>query len=143
MSRGIDGRPQSLAVDGRFSAPPNAVWASRLKIKLPESTMLRTGVYQVTANSVNGLNWNFTPNDGVMLLAQYEWDPEFFKPAPLSEEEKIAEEEREQNRFARQVPGQAVPKGFIGHYWMGGCYSTYEYPQFNSKDLSTAKCNSD
>ena len=43
MSRGIDGRPQSLAVDGRFSAPPNAVWASRLKLKLPESTILQAG----------------------------------------------------------------------------------------------------
>lgn len=137
MSRGIDGRPQSLAVDGRFSAAPNAVWANRVKIKLPESTVLRTGVYQVTSNSVNGLNWNFTSNDGVMLLAQYEWDPEFFKPKPVSAEEKIKEDEREKNRSSRQIPGQAVPKGFIGHYWMGSYYSTYEYPQFNKKTKAT------
>ncbi|MCX6958464.1 MAG: carbohydrate porin [Verrucomicrobiae bacterium] len=132
MSRGIDGRPQSLAVDGRFSAPPNAVWASRLKLKLPESTILRAGAYQVTPNSVNGLNWNFNQSDGVMLLAQYEWDPEFFKPEPASAEEKFSEERQQKDRSARQIPGQAVPKGFIGHYWMGGYYSTYEYPQFNS-----------
>ena len=67
-----------------------------------------------------------------MLLTQYEWDPEFFKPEPLSDEEKISEEQRKKNRSARQIPGQAAPKGFIGHYWMGGYYSTYEYPQFNS-----------
>ncbi len=132
MSRGIDGRPQSLAVDGRFSVPPNAVWASRLKLKLPESTIFRAGAYQVTPNSVNGLNWNFNQSDGVMLLAQYEWDPEFFKPDPISAEEKVSEERQQKNRSARQIPGEAVPKGFIGHYWMGGYYSTYEYPQFNS-----------
>lgn len=133
MSRGIDGRPQSLAVDGRFSAPPNAVWASRLKLKLPESVALRAGVYQVTPNSVNGLNWNFTPNDGVMLLAQYEWDPEFFKQEPSRGAEKTSEGTGQSNRSVRQIPGQPVPKGFLGHYWMGGYYSTYEYPQFNSK----------
>ncbi len=123
MSRAIDGRPLSLGLDGRFSSPPFAVWASRLKIKLPESMVFRTGVYQVTQNSINGLNWNFYPNDGVMLLAQYEWDPEFFKPAETHNTPKPT---------TWGSPGAPPAKGFSGHYWMGGYYSTYEYPQFGT-----------
>ena len=132
MSRAINGRPFSLSLDSGFSCPPNAVWASRLKVKLPESTTLRLGAYQVTKLSVNGLNWDFYSNDGVMLLAQYEWDPEFFKPTSSSSEEPSFLASTEKNRSARETPGQSVAKGFVGHYWMGGYYSSYNYPQFNA-----------
>jgi porin len=133
MNRAIDGRPFSLSADAGLSCPPNAVWASRLKVKLPESTILRVGAYQVTNISVNGLNWNFYPDDGVMLLGQLEWDPEFFKKPKSSEEQSAFLANTHHNRSARQVPGASVPSGFIGHYWMGGYYSTHEYPQFGSK----------
>lgn len=132
MNRAIDGRPFSLSLDAGFSCPPNAVWATRAKFKLPESIILRMGAYQVTKNSVNGLNWDFYPNDGVMLLAQYEWDPEFFKPTSPSDTNPPFLTNTEQHRSARQTPGTPVPKGFVGHYWMGSYYSTFEYSQFNS-----------
>ncbi|KAB2644333.1 MAG: carbohydrate porin [Verrucomicrobia bacterium] len=120
MNNGIDGNPQSLPVNSRFSTYPNAVWGSRLKIDLPSHMVARCGVYQVVPkNSVQGLNWNFYPNDGVMLLGQYSWNPEFFKQTLCS---------------LPKVKEKSIPTGFEGHYWMGGYYSSMEYPQFNNRD---------
>ncbi|MFZ4116668.1 MAG: carbohydrate porin [Chthoniobacterales bacterium] len=122
MNNGIDGSPQSLPVNGKLSTYPNAVWGSRLKVDLTSSTAARLGVYQVVPrNSVHGLNWNFYPSDGVMLLGQYNWNPEFFKQASPSKD-------------ADSLPTKkkSIPTGFLGHYWMGGYYSSMEYSQFNS-----------
>src|SRR3990167_11348938 len=142
MGKGINGRPLSLGANGNFTVPPNASWASRFKIELPSSTSARIGAYQMTQNSVNGLNWNFYPHDGVMLLAQYEWDPEFFKPTetslPSSSINKPTESSLPREHAFNKARLPASPdtsKGLMGHYWMGGYYSTYEYTQFNSKAL--------
>ncbi len=118
INNGIDGTPQSIPVNGKTSCYPNATWGSYMKIKLPSVTLLRLGVYQaVPQNSVHGLNWDFYPSNGVMLLSQYEWDPNFFK-TPASRESDASK--------------SSISKGFEGHYWMGGYYSSMEYSQFNS-----------
>jgi len=51
-----------------------------------QNTNFLTGSYQVTPVTRNGLNWNFYPQNGVMLLAQYGWNPEFFKPPACADE---------------------------------------------------------
>ncbi len=127
MNNGIDGNPQSIPVNGKFSTYPNAVWGSRFKADLTSSTVARLGVYQVVPrNSIHGLNWNFYPADGVMLLGQYSWNPEFFQQSQLKElgNNSITS--------STSLPAGSPPSGFVGHYWMGGYYSTMPYPQFNS-----------
>lgn len=90
MNNGIDGNLQALPVNGRFSTYPNTVWGSRLKVDLTSTTVARLGVYQATPlNSINGLNWDFYPSNGVMLLGQYSWNPEFFHPSSASLEKKL------------------------------------------------------
>ncbi len=127
MNNGIDGTPQAIPVNGKFSTYPNAVWGTRLKANLTSTSVARLGIYQVTPfNSVNGLNWNFYSSNGVMLLGQYSWNPKFFvdssSMAPPVKKEP----------FSSKPPGL----GLEGHYWMGGYYSTMQYPQFNSSTMT-------
>lgn len=127
MNNGIDGNPQGVPVNSRFSCYPNAVWGSRLKVNLTSTSVARLGVYQVTPfNSVNGLNWNFYPSNGVMFLGQYSWNPEFFlTPSATASLEK-----------KETTSSKARVRGLEGHYWMGGYYSTMEYPQFNANSMT-------
>jgi len=121
MNNGIDGTIQALAINQLLSYYPIATWGSMLRVDLPASTTARVGVYQTTEGSNHGMTWNFYPNDGVMLMAQYGWSPEFFKPS--------AANTNSQENSSKKA---ATPKGFQGHYWMGGYYGSQEYPQFNS-----------
>jgi porin len=129
MNNGIDGNPQSIPVNGKFSTYPNAVWGSRLKADLTSDTVARFGVYQVVPqNSVHGMNWDFYPSNGVMLLGQYSWNPEFFKQTSP----RVSKTEKEVVATSSASKKKSVPTGFVGHYWMGGYYSSMEYSQFNS-----------
>lgn len=136
MSSGINGNPEALWLNGQVSSYFNSVWGSRLKVELPASTTARLGVYQVTPPSRNGVNWNFYPQNGVMLLAQYGWSPEFFKSSSSSPEETAnnlpATKGKESYNNSLAAPNCAPLKGFLGHYWMGSYYSTATYQQFNS-----------
>lgn len=136
MNAAINGNPAALWVNGNISSYFNSVWGSRLKVELPSSTVARLGAYQVTPFTRNGLNWNFYPENGVMLLAQYGWTPEFFKPPACADEQNNktvapASANSSCNNAISSI-NNSSPKGFMGHYWMGGYYSTAEYSQFNS-----------
>ena len=141
MNVGINCNPEALWQNSQMSSYFDAVWGSRLKVDLTETTVARIGAYQVTDISPHGLNWNFYPNDGVMLLAQYGWNPEFGKSlgggsnagsshdnAPESASKKNTASKKPRKNGADSLSS----KGFIGHYWMGGYYSSWEYDQFNS-----------
>lgn len=130
MNNGIDGNPQAIPVNGHFSCYPNAVWGSRLKVNVTPTTVARLGIYQVTpGNSVNGLNWNFYTSNGLMLLGQYSWNPEFFPSTPSLPSPKT------QLTSDLPTPNTTKLKGLEGHYWMGGYYSSMEYPQWNSSTM--------
>lgn len=132
MNNGIDGNPQAVPVNSKFSTYPNAVWGSRLKVDLTSSTVARLGIYQVTPfNSVNGLNWNFYPSNGLMLVGQYSWNPEFFLPSAPSSLEKRSPAALPNDVASKNIV-KANSRGFEGHYWMGSYYSTMQYAQFNS-----------
>ncbi|MBX9742192.1 MAG: carbohydrate porin [Chthoniobacterales bacterium] len=138
MNNGIDGMIQAVPVNSRASVCPNATWGSYLKAKLPADMLLKLGVYQaVPQPSTNGLNWNFYPSNGVMLFSQYEWTPEFFKSS-FSHRAQPTNKMKEARDLFVKPPGSrtnlpaSVIKGFQGHYWMGGYYSSMEYSQFNS-----------
>jgi len=144
MNNGIDGNPQSLPVNGMFSTYPWAVWGARLRAKTSSETEAMLGVYQVTPQVsqpyMHGFNWNINPQDGVMLIAQYGWAPEFFKPASSSvlapSDGKTLAAKSDGKSFA-PVADEAIPHGLPGHYWMGGYYSTWTYSHFGSSQGQT------
>jgi len=139
MNNGIDGNPQSLPVNGSFSTYPWAVWGARLRAKTTSDTEAMLGVYQVTPQvsipNMHGFNWNFNPGDGVMIIGQYGWAPEFFKPVtsavPASSNDGKSLASTDGKNFTPATDAMA-PHGLPGHYWMGGYYSTWTYPQFGS-----------
>ena len=140
MNNGIDGNPQSLPVNAFFSCYPWSVWAARLRVKTTSDTGAMLGIYQVTPQtwipSMHGLNWNINPGDGLMILGQYGWSPEFFKPAASTLPAAAAPDGKsavaaDGKSFAPTADG-VTPHGLPGHYWMGGYYSTWTYPQFGS-----------
>lgn len=144
MNNGIDGNPQSLPVNGSFSTYPWSVWGARLRAKTSSETEAMVGVYQVTPQAsipyMHGLNWNINPNDGAMVIGQYGWAPEFFKPAasslpaPHDGKAVVVSAKSDGKNFTPSVDAIAseTPHGLPGHYWMGGYYSTWTYPQFGS-----------
>ncbi|MBX9743454.1 MAG: carbohydrate porin [Chthoniobacterales bacterium] len=137
MSYAIDGTVRGLSMDGLLPNAPNAVWGSRLKVNLTSTTAARLGIYQMTKPSVNGLNWDFYPDDGVLLMGQYSWNPEFCKPTTMGANSiftgsrAVSKKETAEKTFKKPVDPTKL-KALPGHYWMGGYYSTYEYSQFTS-----------
>ncbi len=144
MNNGIDGNPQALPVNAKFTAYPWASWAARLRAKVTSNTEAMLGVYQVTPQvwraSMHGFNWNMNPQDGVMLIGQYGWAPEFFKPTaplhPAPGDGKTIAAKSDGKTFAPATE-EAIPHGLPGHYWMGGYYSTWTYPQFGNSQGET------
>jgi porin len=145
MNNGIDGNPQSLPVNGSFSTYPWAVWGARLRALVTEETEAMLGAYQVTPQvsnrNMHGLNWNINPGDGVMMIGQYGWAHEFFKPsasvasvAPANGGggKSVAAADGKDGKSLAPPAADAIPHGLPGHYWMGGYYSTWTYPQFGS-----------
>jgi len=89
---------------------------------------------------MHGFNWNMNPGDGVMVIGQYGWSHEFFKPspssapltpAPSSDGKSVAASDKDAKTFTPGIEAM-TQHGLPGHYWMGGYYSTWTYPQFGS-----------
>ena len=145
MNNGIDGNPQSLPVNGMFSTYPWSVWGARLRAKTSSETEAMVGVYQVTPQVsqpyMHGFNWNMNPQDGVMLIAQYGWAPEFFKPSlssvPTAANDGKSVTAKSDGKTLAPIADETIPRGLPGHYWMGGYYSTWTYPQFGSSQGQT------
>jgi porin len=136
MNNGIDGNPQSLPVNGMFSTYPWGVWGARVRALVTHETEAMLGVYQVSPQvsrpSMHGLNWNFNPGDGLMLIGQYGWTHEFFKPAASAPAKSPDGKSTVDGKNLNTPAADAIPHGLPGHYWMGGYYSTYSYPQWGT-----------
>ena len=143
MNNGIDGNPQALPVNGQFSAYPWAVWAARLRLDPSPEWNAQLGIYQVSERTFvpyyHGVNMGFQASDGVMLIGQLGWTPEFFKRSvPATDydtgggQSSIAPS-RGRLKFSsdnKAVADHTKMKGYPGHYWFGAYYSSWEYPQF-------------
>jgi len=136
MNHAIDSTTRGFAIDGKLPTYPNAVWGSRLKINLTSTTALRLGIYQMTTPSLNGLNWDFYPSNGALLIGQYSWSPEFCKPTSLHKKNSSSSLKRTDDSTSLKSFGKPVDiaklKGLEGHYWVGGYYSSWEYRQLNT-----------
>lgn len=135
MNNGIDGNPQALPVNTGFSSYPNAVWGGMTQIKPTEEITAKFGIYQVSPRlgkmAYNGLDFSIRDGDGVLLITQWGWSPEFFKkPVPTGEEVNKTGD-------GKAVVGKSLTdpvelKGLPGNYWFGAYYSAYNYSQFTS-----------
>jgi len=126
MNGGIDGSPQALLINEGVSYYATATWGSLLKAHLSRSTVAKIGIYQVTPGSENGLTWNIYPNDGALLMGQFSWNPEFTFDGTASGQQQSDNEDDEDFRSVttKNPVAPISTKGFKGHYWMGGYYST-------------------
>jgi len=136
MNNGIDGNPQSLPVNSKFSTYPWGVWGARLRALITPENEAMLGIYQVapqTAQSyLHGFDWEMSGGDGVMLIAQDGWSHEFFKPSVPAFNTVSDGKSTADGKSLAAPTADAIPHGLPGHYWMGGYYSTYTYPQWQS-----------
>lgn len=133
MNNGIDGNIRNVLFDTQFSAYPFATWAARLRYDPTPEFNLQFGVFQtwdrIFDRSTNGLDWRMRGGDGVMMLAQIGWTPEFHKRTVP-----------EGNGGKSDGKSTLAPemKGMPGHYWIGGSYSPWKgYAQFGSAEKAT------
>jgi porin len=130
MNNGIDGNIRNVLFDTQFSAYPFATWAARLRIDPTPEWNLQLGVFQTWSGifdrTHNGVDWRIRGDDGVMLLAQLGWTPEFFKrPVPSAGDGK---------GDAKSLRAPEM-KGLPGHYWIGGSYSPWTgFSQFGKTE---------
>jgi porin len=145
MNNGIDGNPQALPVNGQFSAYPWAVWAARLRIDPTPEFNAQFGVYQVSNRTfdrnLHGVNMNMQANDGVMLITQLGWTPEFCKvPVAAADGKQTAVPPSDGKVAFGTDKNPAAPadglRGMAGHYWFGAYYSSWEYPQFGQENTT-------
>jgi len=133
------GSLQAAPTNMKTTWSPNASWGSRVKLRLTRDTDLRYFVYQATINSLNGLNWNFYPDDGVSMFAQYSWNPEFCRPGSCSifdycNSDTTSSDKKDEfsNKNFKDPVDISKLKKLPGHYFWGAYYTTAGTAQFTS-----------
>ncbi|RYD49461.1 MAG: carbohydrate porin [Verrucomicrobiaceae bacterium] len=123
MNNGFDGSPKSLFSTGAFTAYPGTSWAARLELKPTDEFRYLLGIFQVSDRtytpSKHGMNMDIRGEDGVTVVSQWQWNPEFFKQ-PLSSGAKGTE-----------------MKGLPGHYWLGAYVSDWDFAKWNGSGSRT------
>lgn len=141
MNNGIDGNPQALPVNTGFASYPNAVWGSTLIATPTEEITAKAGVFQVNPRlgkmAYHGLDFSIRPDDGILLIGQFQWSPEFFKrdvPAASPAETPSADSKNPSNTLGKKTFAPiSERKGLPGNYWVGAYYSNANYAQFGSE----------
>ncbi len=89
LSTAINGPIRSMMLDGpQIYSFPLGLWGGRIKYNPSEQHQFQLGAYQINdsiwSDYVKGTDWSFRSNDGVTLMAQYDWTPEINdRPARL------------------------------------------------------------
>jgi carbohydrate-selective porin OprB len=81
LSTAINGPIRSMMLNGaQIYSFPLGLWGGRVKYNLSEEHQFQLGAYQINdsiwADYVKGTDWSFRGNDGLTLMAQYDWTPE-------------------------------------------------------------------
>jgi porin len=129
VDNAFNGDIRNVLFDTQFSAYPFATWGARVAVKPSPEFYAQVAVFQawdqIFDAHLNGLNWRFHQDDGVILMAQAAWTPEFDKKPVSTESEQDG-----------KTAATEEMKGLPGHYWIGGTFSPWAgYSQF----LSAAK----
>lgn len=137
MNNGIDGNPQALPVNTGFSTYPNAAWGANATMDFTPELQGKFGVYQVSPRLGNpayhGLDLSIRPDDGIILVGQFGWSPEFFKkPVAVRSGEQVSNDGKAV--VGKSMIENTVEKGLPGNYWFGAYYSAANYAQFGSDD---------
>ena len=153
MNNGIDGNPQAIPVNTGFSSYPLAVWAARLRVDPTPEFNAMAGIYQTThadLHNEHGLNWSMNSSDGVLMIGQVGWTPEFFKKpvetSATTDGKTVVGGPQNAVSSNRQAAGcksfksiepATEMKGLPGHYWFGAYFSPWQYAQFGSTQTAT------
>lgn len=86
LSTAINGPIRALLLENAITSFPYPVWGGRVKYNFRERHQLQLGVYQIGEDMwdfhEHGANFRIRSDDGVSILAQYDWTPEVFgRPA--------------------------------------------------------------
>lgn len=139
MNNGIDGNPQALPVNTAFSAYPASVWGARLRVDPSPEWFAMGGVYQATSLNLyrdHGLDWSMNKSDGVLMIGQVGWTPEFFKK-PVAASKPSDGKSLAEGKTTRPVSADAEMRGLPGHYWFGAYYSPWQFAQFGSTETAS------
>ena len=125
LNNGVDGDIRNVLFDTQFSAYPFATWAARLRVEPTTDTSVQLGIFQTWQDIFNpsnhGLNWAIRGSDGVFIIAEYGWSPEFWKQPVQTTDE------------AGKDGGTTELRGLPGHYHIGGSISPWNgYTEFGS-----------
>jgi len=146
MNNGIDGNPQALPVNTQFSAYPWAVWAARIRYSPTPELKAQFGAYQVSNRvfdrAYHGLDWSIREGDGILLISQFGWSPEFFKKPVTVDSVSTADPDDSaksvvDGKSYKAVAPRTEMKGLPGHYWFGAYYSPWQFAQFGSSSTAT------
>ena len=136
MNNGIDGTPQALPVNTGFACYPGATWGARLRIDPSPDWFGMAGIYQVTNHDLykyHGLNWSMNRNDGVFMIGQVGWTPEFFKhTVPDTSTPTSGKTVATPQSPTTQPAAEVASRGLPGHYWFGAYFSPAKYDRFGS-----------
>jgi len=117
LNNGIDGDIRNVLFDTQFSAYPFATWAARLRVDPTPEWNAQVGIFQtwtdIFDSKLHGLDWAIRSEDGVFLIGQVGWSPEFWKRSVPGE-----------NKDSKTVTASEM-KGLPGHYWVGGSFSPW------------------
>ncbi|WP_200335851.1 carbohydrate porin [Thiocystis violacea] len=79
LSTAINGPIRALLLENAMTSFPYAVWGGRLKYRIAEQHHFQIGAYQIGPNMWNyhdhGVDFSIRGDDGVSILAQYDWTP--------------------------------------------------------------------
>jgi porin len=127
MTNGIDGDVRNVLFDTQFSAYPFNTWAARTVYYPTKEIAVKLGVFQTTSNvfarSRNGIDWDIRGDDGVYLIGQINWSPEFFE-RPVPGTGKSGSDGGKAGAITSGTPPEM--KGLEGHYNFGGSYSPWK-----------------
>jgi len=145
MNNGIDGNPQSLPVNTAFSTYPGSVWGARLRVDPSPEWFAMGGIYQATQLNLyrdQGLNWSMNNSDGVLMIGQVGWTPEFCKkPASASKtsdgKSVASGKTLAEGKTTKPVSPDSEMWGLLGHYWFGAYYSPWQFAQFGSTETTS------
>ncbi|WP_372806319.1 carbohydrate porin [Pontiella sp.] len=89
LSTAINGPIRSMMLDNaQIYSFPLGLWGGRVKYNLSDEHQFQLGAYQINdsiwGDYVKGTDWSFRGDDGVTLMAQYDWTPQIMeRPARL------------------------------------------------------------
>ncbi len=130
LSNAIDGQPFAVAASGFVSAYPAAVWGGRLRFNDKEHNLYAMfGIYQTSDRlykpKYHGVDFSMRRNDGMNLLWEVGWLPEFQPHTPPASFTAQA---------SAPTPSSVTPEtwhGMPGHYKFGIFYTPWQnIPQF-------------